>query len=755
MVGFGRIGLALVVVSAAALPSAAKSILVVGPHPDDETMVAGGRTRAAVLAGDTVHVVVATNGDNDGKAFGLAREAESVAAAKVLGVPEQNVVFLGYGDQTLYKIWSNAYPQQVIKSNAGQTATYANRGLGHVDFHRYRTGTPGRYNRETVLDDFKALLTTFDPDEIYTVSFWDNHGDHAAAVYFINEALIALQRQGYPVRARLFQGMVWPPATGPCYGTWPPPGAGALPYPPYPAPQCIVAETSLDWSQIQAFPLPPEMQAPLAAENLKWRALSAYQSQFNDFLASFIRKDEFFWRSDYGTRLSSLARVSASTDYPEGEGAAAHAVDGYADLAHEWKSQELGGAWIQLDWSKPVRTAQVNLYDRLDPNDNVRAGTLTFSDGSRVAVGSLPPGGKPLPVTFSPRVVSWVRFTIDAAVGHNAGLAELEVLGVPAAAKGNLPPHFIRGPLATPAAIDAAHTSKLAVEAWDLDGDPIAYTWSADLGSVAGKGATAVFTPPAVSGSTVCTVTVEIADGRGGVAANSTFITVTPAAAERPVAVRPLVLRAARDRPVPTAKAPAKKREAAPPAIALDLAPARAIGGNTVEGTVTLAAAAPAGGATIDLIVSEPSLAAMPSMVMIEAGTTSARFRILTTRVDSEQKLDVTAREGAATAKTVLTLEPLQISALSLSPAGVVGGATAQGTITLNGPASDSSSVVRLASTDAAAGVPSSVAIRLGSSSTTFPVATRPVARSTHATIKATLGDSASEAALTVRPVSR
>src|SRR5581483_1845383 len=141
--------------------------------------------------------------------------------------------------------------------------------------------------------------------------------------------------------------------------------------------------------------------------------------------------------------------------------------------------------------------------------------------------------------------------------------------------------------------------------------------------------------------------------------------------------------------------------------------------------------------------------------VTIEAGTTSAAFRILTTRVDSEQKLDVTAREGAATAKTVLTLEPLQISALSLSPAGVVGGATAQGTITLNGPASDSSSVVRLASTDAAAGVPSSVAIRLGSSSATFPVATRPVARSTHATIKATLGDSASEAALTVRPVSR
>ena len=209
--------------------ASAKTILVVGPHPDDESMVSGGRTRAAVLAGDTVYVVVATNGDIDGKTFGLMREAESVAAAGVLGVPEQNVIFLGYGDQDMYNMWSSTSDTTVFKSVAGQTVTYANRGLGLTDFHTWRTGSPGAYNRATAMDDFKALITTFHPDEIYTVSYWDNHGDHAATVYFINEALIALKKQGLDTRVRVFQSMVWPPDTGNCYGDWPPAGSGPPP----------------------------------------------------------------------------------------------------------------------------------------------------------------------------------------------------------------------------------------------------------------------------------------------------------------------------------------------------------------------------------------------------------------------------------------------------------------------------------------------------------------------------------------------
>jgi LmbE family N-acetylglucosaminyl deacetylase len=800
-------------VGATPLSASAKSILVFGPHPDDETMVAGGRTRTAVLAGDTVNVVVVTNGDIDGKAMGLLREAESVAAAGVLGVPEQQVIFLGYGDQDMYNIWASTSGSQVFKSVAGQTVTYANRGLGGTDFHTHRTGVPGAYNRDTVMDDFKALITTYHPDEIYTVSYWDNHGDHAATAFFINEALIALKQQGVATNVRVFQSMVWPPDTGNCYGDWPPAGSGPLPYPPYPPAQCIGPGTSLDWNEIQRFGLPPEMQAPVSTTNLKWQALAAYPSQFNDFLASFIREDEFFWRYDYGTNLSATAQVSASSDFPDGQGAMAHAIDGYADVEHEWKSQELNGAWIQLNWASPVRTAQINLYDRLDLNDNVLAGTLSFSDGSTVAVGALNTVGKPKSITFPPKVVSWVRFTIDQATGYTAGLAEFEVLGVPATSSANIAPNIISGPLPSVTTIDSTQTSTLTVSAWDLDGDPLTYSWSADGGSITGNGPSAVFTPPPVAQTTLFTVTVQISDGRGGVTSNSAFITVTVGKATSGVTLSPASVAAGQNStgtvllssaaPVGGTVVPLSSSNSAvaqvPASVtvpagassatftintfavsattqavitatiggqnktatltvtpagptSLTLSPASTIGGSTVQATVTLSFAAPPAGEVVTLGASDPTLVSTPATVTVPGGSTSATFSIGTSPVASASTVNLTAADAGVTVGATLTLNPLLLTGVSLNPTSVAGGVSSQGTVTLNGSSYDSSAVIQLSSSDPSASVPASVNVAAGSSTATFTVTTVLVGTTTSATITATFGGTSKTAVLTVNP---
>lgn len=97
------------------------------------------------------------------------------------------------------------------------------------------------------------------------------------------------------------------------------------------------------------------------------------------------------------------------------------------------------GAWMQLDWSTPQTVNKIKLYDR--PNvthDHIKGGTLTFSDGSSVTVGELPDGvvngaPDPLEVTFDAKTITWVRFTVDAFTGHNAGLTEFEVWSVLAA----------------------------------------------------------------------------------------------------------------------------------------------------------------------------------------------------------------------------------------------------------------------------------------------------------------------------------
>ena len=798
-----------------ATPASARTILVIGPHQDDETLIAAGRTRSAVLAGDTVYIALATNGDVNGRTEGLLREAESVAAAQVLGVPEQSVIFLGYGDQTLYDIWASSSGTQVFTSQAGQTATYANRGLGGTDFHTFLTGSPGPYNRDTILSDFKALVTYVRPDEIYTTNYWDNHGDHEGTARFLNEALLALKREGSDVRVRVFQTTVWAPyANGGCYGDWPPAGTGDLPYPPFPPPQCVGPGTPLDWDMIQRFPVPAEMQVPDPAANLKWQALEAYPSQFNDFLSSFVRKDEFFWRFDYGINVSATAQVSASSEYIDGEGAKEHAIDGYEDIDHEWKSLELDGAWIRLDWANPVRIAQVNLYDRLDPADNVLAGTLSFSDGSSIAIGALPTGGKPLPVTFSPRTVTWARFTIDHAEGSTAGLAEFEVLGVSASSASNVPPHVVRGPLPSSTAIDSTQTCTLTVQAHDLDGDPISYTWSVDGGSIAANGPSAVFTPPVVAGDTIFTVTVQVADGKGGVTTNSAFVTVT-AAMVNGLAITPAAVASgltakgtvtisapapsgglavplsssdttvasvpasvtipsggtsttfnittftvAQSTPVAiTASFGGMNRSATlavnPPIPAtLALTPAAVEGGSTTQAVVSLTAAAPPSGDLLHLAVSDASAAGVPDTVSVVGGAASATFAVSTVAVASTRTVTVTASDGSTTVSAVLTVNPLLLSGLSLSPSSLVGGAAAQGTVTLNGPAGASGAMVQLASSDATlAVVPSTVVVAAGASSTSFTVSTVPVAAATPVKVSATFGSTSQTATLTLQPI--
>ncbi len=102
-----EVGLALAARSAdgpALLPGPPPGpVLVLAPHPDDETIGAGGAIARHVQAGDEVTVVVATSGERTrggGGEVAEAREAECVAACATLGV-ERPPVFLRLPDGDL------------------------------------------------------------------------------------------------------------------------------------------------------------------------------------------------------------------------------------------------------------------------------------------------------------------------------------------------------------------------------------------------------------------------------------------------------------------------------------------------------------------------------------------------------------------------------------------------------------------------------------------------------------------------------
>jgi LmbE family N-acetylglucosaminyl deacetylase len=78
-------------------------VLVVAPHPDDETLGCGGSIANHTASGRTVHLAFLTSGESGGSdhpqgGLGRRREGEAVAAASVLGVLDRNLRFMRFPD---------------------------------------------------------------------------------------------------------------------------------------------------------------------------------------------------------------------------------------------------------------------------------------------------------------------------------------------------------------------------------------------------------------------------------------------------------------------------------------------------------------------------------------------------------------------------------------------------------------------------------------------------------------------------------
>lgn len=91
-------------------------VLVIAPHPDDESLATGGLILAAKKAGAALRVLFATNGDNnpwpqrwvekrwhigttERKRWGGRRNSEAKEAIESLGLPQESAHFLNFPDQ--------------------------------------------------------------------------------------------------------------------------------------------------------------------------------------------------------------------------------------------------------------------------------------------------------------------------------------------------------------------------------------------------------------------------------------------------------------------------------------------------------------------------------------------------------------------------------------------------------------------------------------------------------------------------------
>ncbi|GAA0616281.1 hypothetical protein HPO96_00420 [Kribbella sandramycini] len=131
-----------------------------------------------------------------------------------------------------------------------------------------------------------------------------------------------------------------------------------------------------------------------------------------------------------GNNLAPLATASGSSVSQEHPMlAAANVADGIVGVhaTGEWASNQELKPSLTLTWPSPQTVGRVVLFDRANPVDRIRSGTLVFSDGSRVPVPELPNSGLAKDLTFAPRSTTSVRLEIADGAGSNVGLAEIQV----------------------------------------------------------------------------------------------------------------------------------------------------------------------------------------------------------------------------------------------------------------------------------------------------------------------------------------
>lgn len=258
---------------------AATSLLVVAPHPDDETLCCAGLIQRVVRAGGQVSVVWITSGDASeldmlliehrvfapAKARDLAarRMREARAAASLLGVPAARQLFLGFPDRGVLKLLDLDDSSTYTSGFTGATAVPYPEALfpGHL------------YTRASLEHDFAAVLARVTPTLILAPSPRDSHPDHRAAGLLTIAALAPL--------AAAPQLRFWIVHGG---EGWPSPRGLEPGLPLTPAPRIRGVTPAV-------FTLEP------AEEDRKLAALRAYDTQLRalaPFLLAFVRSTELF-----------------------------------------------------------------------------------------------------------------------------------------------------------------------------------------------------------------------------------------------------------------------------------------------------------------------------------------------------------------------------------------------------------------------------------------------------------------------------
>ena len=152
-------------------------VLVVAPHPDDETFACAGAIDSAQREGRRVAVIFVTSGERCSaspfrKRLARTREREAIRVLESLGLdPRVDVAFLRYPDASLTEL-----------AKAGSICTLGScPGLGFPGIERFRY--------DQLVADLRAVILMARPEIVYLPDPRDAHDDHRATHQAVRTAL--------------------------------------------------------------------------------------------------------------------------------------------------------------------------------------------------------------------------------------------------------------------------------------------------------------------------------------------------------------------------------------------------------------------------------------------------------------------------------------------------------------------------------------------------------------------------------------
>ena len=108
------------------------------------------------------------------------------------------------------------------------------------------------------------------------------------------------------------------------------------------------------------------------------------------------------------------------------------AINGYAKAnvpegaEFEWASQGEANPTITINWYDKITVGTIVLYDRVNANDHVIGGVITFSDGSEIEFDEIPNDGAPYYIDVPDKETTSIEIN-TITEGPNPGFAEIEV----------------------------------------------------------------------------------------------------------------------------------------------------------------------------------------------------------------------------------------------------------------------------------------------------------------------------------------